>query len=304
MTEASKGLQQKKYFSAGDWHEYALLDSGNGAKLERWGGVLLDRPDPQALWSPAAPELWKDADAAYSRSRNGGGSWRFSRSLPDSWVIGYRDLRFIVKPTGFKHTGLFPEQAVNWDWITEQIKVRVAAGAPPRVLNLFAYTGGATVAAAAAGAAVTHVDSAKGMVRWAGENIQASGLQDRSVRYIVDDVFKFVSREIRRGSVYDGIIMDPPSYGRGANGEKWLLEEHLLRLLQDCAALFSSKPAFMIVNTYTTGLSPLVLQNLLQEVCLSRFGGGSDCRELVIPEAQGRLLPCGVTGRWYAADAK
>ena len=276
-------------FLADGWKDYALLDAGNGMKLERWKDVTLLRPDPQAVWSMEEHE----ADAVYHRSASGGGHWEYRSELPESWRIRYRDLKFIVRPTGFKHTGLFPEQAVNWDFMADRVKAR---GSACSVLNLFAYTGGATCALARAGASVVHVDAAKGMVAWAKENAQESGLSEAPIRYIVDDCVKFVKRELRRGRRYDGILMDPPSYGRGPDGEMWKIENDLWPLVQDCAALLSDSPAFFLINSYTTGLAPSVLANVLKTALPE---GTVRAEEVGLPIRRGGLvLPCGATGRW------
>jgi 23S rRNA (cytosine1962-C5)-methyltransferase len=281
---------------AQDWEDYELLDSGDGMKLERWGDAILARPDPQVIW-PRAVE-WKNWDAWYHRSSKGGGRWEFRKSLPESWTIRYRKLVFKIAPTGFKHTGLFPEQAVNWDWCGGQIQAAVEQGRAVSVLNLFGYTGAATVAAAAAGASVCHVDAAKGMVEWCRENARLSKLADAPIRYIVDDCVAFVKREIRRGRKYDALIMDPPSYGHGAAGEVWKLEEHLWPLLQDCRALLSDQPLFFLVNTYTTGLSPTALGNVMSRL-LSSKGGKLRAGEVGLPITRDQLvLPCGIYGRW------
>jgi len=282
---------------AQDWQDYELLDTGNGEKLERWGDVILRRPDPQIIWPLVSEnDAWRKADGHYHRSNSGGGQWTFRKTLPERWSIAYGPLRFHIKPTNFKHTGLFPEQAVNWSWIMDTIR---SANRPIRVLNLFAYTGGATVAAAAAGADVCHVDAAKGMVQWAKENAQLSGLQDAPIRYITDDVFKFVQREQRRERQYDAIIMDPPSYGRGPNGEMWKLEENLFPFLESCMSILSDKPLFILINSYTTGISPTVLRNLLHMSIGRKFGGTIDCGEIGLPITRSRLtLPCGIYGRW------
>ena len=281
-------------FLAENWKDYVLLDAGNGKKLERWTPFTLLRPDPTAVWE--MPE--HSADAEYHRSQNGGGSWSFSKALPESWNIQYRDLTFLVRPTGFKHTGLFPEQAVNWDWM-RQILTDFAfrhPGSRPRVLNLFAYTGGATLSCAASGAEVVHVDAAKGIVQWAKSNASASGLEDAPIRYIVDDCVKFVKRELRRGNRYNGILMDPPSYGRGPTGELWKIEDSLYALVRDCVSLLSDDPAFFLINSYTTGLSASVLRNILQ-VALPE--GNTDAQEVGLPILSRRLvLPCGCSGRW------
>lgn len=282
---------------ADQWKEYELIDTGSGERLERWGDVLLRRPDPQIIW-PLEEETnkWRKADAIYHRSETGGGRWEFRRKLPERWSISYKDLRFYIRPTNFKHTGLFPEQAANWDWIIEKIQ---KANRPIRLLNLFAYTGGATVAAAYAGAEVVHVDAAKGMVQWAKENLQLSGLEDRPVRFITDDVFKFVQREIRRGRKYDAIIMDPPSYGRGPKGELWKLEDNLYPFLESCMEVLADEPLFFLINSYTTGLSPLVLTNLLTLTLTMRFGGKIAAGEIALPiQASRLLLPAGIVARW------
>ena len=281
---------------ARDWRDYELLDAGDGMKLERWGDVVLARPDPQVIW-PGADE-WKKWDAWYHRSNKGGGRWEYRRKVPESWTIRYRELTFKISPTGFKHTGLFPEQAVNWDWCSEQIKAAKSKVREVSVLNLFGYTGAATVAAAAAGASVCHVDAAKGMVEWCRENARLSKLADAPIRYIVDDCVAFVKREIRRGRKYDAIIMDPPSYGHGSGGEVWKLEEHLWPLLEDCRALLSDQPLFFLLNTYTTGLSPTALGNVMRRL-LSSKGGKFSTGEVGLPITEGNLvLPCGIYGRW------
>lgn len=272
-----------------NWKDYELLDCGNGMRLEKWGKYILSRPDPVALWEPSSPALWSKADAVYHRSKSGGGHWDIS-SLPQQWIISYDSLRFIVKPMGFKHTGVFPEQSVNWDWAADLIR---NAGRPIKVLNLFSYTGGATISAAAAGASVCHVDAAKGIVAHAKENAAASGLQNAPIRWIVDDCRKFIAREARRGNTYDAIIMDPPSYGRGANGEVWKLEEDLYSFLLECTAVLSDKPLFVLLNSYTAGLSPKTGEYAL--ACALKGRGatvsadeiGLKCRE------SGRVLPCG-----------
>ena len=274
-----------------DWKDYELIDTSDGERLERWGKYVLIRPDPQVLWKNAkSSRLWTRADAGYRRSSSGGGAWSENR-LPASWTISYRDLVFRIKPMGFKHTGLFPEQAANWDWFSDLIR---AAGRPIRVLNLFAYTGGATVAAARAGASVCHVDAAKGMVAAAKENAALSGLADAPIRYIVDDCQKFVEREIRRGNTYDGIIMDPPSYGRGPTGEVWKIEESVDALVALTAKVLSPTPLFFLLNSYTTGLSPSAMK-YITEMRLGRvFGGKSEARELGLPVSEtGSVLPCG-----------
>ncbi|THF81189.1 class I SAM-dependent methyltransferase [Cohnella fermenti] len=282
---------------ASEWKDYELLDTGNGEKLERWGEYVLRRPDPQILW-PLQKETanWRQADGHYFRSSSGGGQWQFKKTLPERWTLQYGPLKFHIKPTNFKHTGLFPEQAVNWSWMMNRVK---NAGRPIRVLNLFAYTGGATVAAASAGAEVCHVDAAKGMVQWAKENAELSGLESAPIRYITDDVFKFVQREQRRGRQYDAIIMDPPSYGRGPGGEMWKLEENLFPFLESCVNILSDNPLFVLVNSYTTGFSPTVLYNMLHMSIGRKYGGVIDCGEVGLPiTASGLSLPCGIYGRW------
>ena len=285
-------------YLASGWKAYEILDAGNGDKLERWGDVTLLRPDPQAVWTMDGAE--RRADAVYHRSASGGGHWEYKKQLPEQWTIAYRDLTFVVRPTGFKHTGLFPEQAVNWDWMRRQIEAHSArTGRRTKVLNLFAYTGGATCACAKAGAEVAHVDAAKGMVAWAKDNAAASGLEAAPIRYIVDDCVKFVKREIRRGNHYDGILMDPPSYGRGPTGEMWKIENDLYPLVLLCAELLSDDPCFFLINSYTTGLAPTVLSNVLK---LAVNGGHAEADEIGLPIARGSLvLPCGASGRWTNA---
>lgn len=281
-----------------DWKDYELIDCGGGEKLERWGGYTLVRPDPQAIWStPRSHPGWRGPDARYARASTGGGAWE-KKDLPERWSVGYRDLTFNIKPMNFKHTGLFPEQAANWDFARAQIK---AAGRSISVLNLFAYTGGATVACAAAGASVCHVDAAKGMVGWARENAKSSGLEQAPIRWIIDDCGKFVEREIRRGRRYDAIIMDPPSYGRGPSGEIWKLEENLYPFVELVAGVLSDRPLFVIVNSYTTGLSPSVLTYILERIITTKYGGHTRSDELGLPVSEtGLALPCGATGRWTA----
>ncbi len=278
------------------WTDYELLDCGSGEKLERWGDKLLRRPDPQAIWhTPRTHKGWRQPDARYSRSSTGGGQWA-DKSVPQRWQIHYKDLTFNVGLMNFKHTGVFPEQAANWDFARERIQ---KAGRPVSVLNLFAYTGGATIACAAAGASVCHVDAARGMVQWAKENAKSSGLEDKPIRWIVDDCAKFVEREIRRGRKYDAVIMDPPSYGRGPSGEVWKLEENLYPFVELVAGVLSDDPLFVILNSYTTGLSPSVLTYILQTVIGGKFGGHTVSDELGLPvTATGLALPCGSTGRW------
>ena len=280
---------------ASDWNDYQILDMANGEKLEKWNNITLVRPDPQIIWKQKTyPEKWKKADAKYSRSNTGGGAWNYNKKLPSAWQVKYKDLVFNIKPMGFKHTGLFPEQAVNWDWMINKIK---GANKEIKVLNLFAYTGGATVACLSAGASVCHVDSSKGMVSWAKENVTSSGLQDRKVRYIVDDVVKFVNREIRRGNKYDAIIMDPPSYGRGTNGEVWKFEDNIYDLVELCSKVLTDKPLFFLINSYTTGISSMVLENILKLNihAKGKFSNG----EIGIPMQNSNVvLPCGIYGRW------
>ena len=278
------------------WKDYEVLDTSGGEKLERWGKYVLVRPDPQVIWNtPKDDPLWRKYDARYARSSTGGGKWANLR-LPEHWQVKYRELTFNVKPMNFKHTGVFPEQASNWDFIMETIR---GAGRPINALNLFAYTGGATLACAAAGASVCHVDAAKGMVAWAKENAKSSGLEDRPIRWIVDDCAKFVEREIRRGRRYDAIIMDPPSYGRGPSGEIWKLEENLWPFVQLVSQVLSDKPLFVIINSYTTGLAPSVVGYIMDSIFTKRFGGHSECGELGLPvKDSGLVLPCGSTGRW------
>ena len=278
------------------WKDYEVIDTSDGEKLERWGKYILVRPDPQVIWStPRKNHLWRAYDARYARSTSGGGKWSQNR-LPERWQIQYGPLTFNVKPMNFKHTGVFPEQASNWDFIRQQVE---HAGRPLNVLNLFAYTGGATLAAAAAGASVCHVDAAKGMVSWARENARSSGLESAPIRWIVDDCAKFVEREIRRGKRYDAVIMDPPSYGRGPSGEIWKLEKDLYPFLQLVAGVLSDNPVFFIINSYTTGLAPSVLGYLLDSIVSSKYGGGTVCDELGLPVTEsGLTLPCGAAGRW------
>ena len=281
---------------ATNWKDYKILDMANGEKLENWGGYTLVRPDPQIIWkNKSFPDKWKNANATYKRSKTGGGAWSYRTKLPASWQIKYGNLVFNIKPMGFKHTGLFPEQAVNWDWMMYKIK---NSRRPIKVLNLFAYTGGATVACLAAGASVCHVDSSKGMVAWAKENVISSNLQDKPVRYIVDDVIKFVQREIRRGNTYDAIIMDPPSYGRGTSGEVWQFEENIADLVELCTKILSNKPLFFLINSYTTGISPEVLSNILK-INLNKYNGKITSGEIGLPmKSSNLLLPCGIFGRW------
>ena len=280
---------------ANNWKDYEILDMANGEKLERWRDVVLIRPDPQIIWNKKEhEEKWKTANAIYNRSKTGGGSWQYKKKMPSEWKIKYKDLTFNIKPMGFKHTGLFPEQAVNWDWMMEKIK---SAKRDIKVLNLFAYTGGATVACLSAGASVCHVDSSKGMVSWAKENVISSRLKDRPVRYIVDDVVKFVNREIRRGNKYDAIIMDPPSYGRGAKGEVWRFEDDITDLVELCTKVLSKKPLFFLINSYTTGISAKVLENILR--INIKNDGIFESGEVGLPMKDSKLvLPCGIYGKW------
>ena len=282
-----------------DWKDYELLDCSEGERLERWGKVILIRPDPQIIWStPKDHPMWKHADARYVRSSQGGGHWEYRRELPEFWKINYKDLTFKISPTGFKHTGLFPEQAVNWDMMREKIKAAKAEGREVRVLNLFAYTGGATVAAASAGASVCHVDAAKGMVHWARENAELSSLNEKPIRWIVDDCKKFVEREIRRGSKYDAVILDPPSYGRGPGGEVWKLEEHVYELVSLVSEVLTEEPLFVLLNSYTTGLSASTMAYVLGSA-MKKFGGKVEAEEIGLPVTQsGMALPCGSSAIW------
>ncbi|MBR1693028.1 MAG: class I SAM-dependent methyltransferase [Lachnospiraceae bacterium] len=286
---------------ADQWKDYEVIDTSNGEKLERWGSYILLRPDPQVIWNtPRKAKEWKRLNGHYHRSSKGGGEWEFF-DLPKEWQVQYRDLTFRLKPFSFKHTGLFPEQAVNWDWCRERI-VSAKKENPNReikVLNLFAYTGGATISAAAAGAKVTHVDASKGMVTWAKENAAASHLENAPIRYLVDDCVKFVEREIRRGNTYDGIIMDPPSYGRGPKGEIWKIEDSVFSFMQLAAQLLSEDALFYLINSYTTGLQPAVLSYMLSTVLKTRHGGSAEAEEIGLPVREsGLVLPCGASGRW------
>ena len=287
---------------ADKWTDYEVIDCSKGEKLERWGEYLLVRPDPQVIWdTPRTDGRWKKKNGHYHRSSKGGGEWEFFH-LPQEWSIEYRSLTFRLKPFSFKHTGLFPEQAVNWDWFSSIIKdARTKAPDKPfKVLNLFAYTGGATLAAAAAGASVTHVDASKGMVSWAKENAIASGLSDAPIRWLVDDCVKFVEREIRRGNTYDGIIMDPPSYGRGPKGEIWKIEENIFPFICLAAKLLSKDARFFLVNSYTTGLQPAVLTYMIHTALVPQFGGHVESSEIGLPvTTSGLVLPCGASGRWF-----
>ena len=281
---------------ADQWQDFELIDCSRGEKLERWGDQILVRPDPQAIWdTPRTNPLWNNPSARYSRSRTGGGHWD-KNSVPDAWKLRYKELTFQVRPMNFKHTGLFPEQASNWDYIMEKVR---GAGRPVSVLNLFAYSGGSTLAAAKAGASVCHVDAAKGMVQWGKENAEASGVIDRPIRWIVDDCVKFVEREIRRGRTYDAIIMDPPSYGRGPGGEVWKLEDNIWGFVSLCSRVLSAKPLFVIINSYTTGLSAGTVGYIAESIFTKKYGGGSESRELGLPVTEsGLVLPCGASCRW------
>ena len=286
-----------------EWKDYECLDAGNGEKLERWGDVILRRPDPQAIWTvDIYDQSWKNVDGHYFRSRKGGGEWKFYKKLPDHWTISYKELTFKVSPTNFKHTGLFPEQATNWDYMMDKIR---KANRPIKVLNLFAYTGGATMACSAAGAEeVVHVDASKGMVSWAKENRDLSLLEDHKIRFIVDDCLKFVAREERRGRKYDAIIMDPPSYGRGPNGEVWKFEDNIYKLIEACTKILSEEPLFFLINSYTTGISSTVLENILKTTLLPLYPNGKiEAGEVGLPITKNHLvLPCGIYGRWESHD--
>ena len=286
-------------YLAENWKDYELLDTSDGERLERWGKYILIRPDPQVIWKGKREhKLWNKADGIYRRSKSGGGAW-IKNDVPEKWTINYGDMTFNLKPMGFKHTGLFPEQAANWDWFSELIRKRRAQGKEVKVLNLFAYTGGATVAAAKAGASVVHVDASKGMVQCAKENMASSGLENAPVRYIVDDCRKFVEREIRRGNKYDGIIMDPPSYGRGPGGEVWKLEDAVCDFVRLCEQLISDDPLFMLINSYTTGLSALTMGYVLNVEVVKKHGGRAETAEVALPVTQTKgFLPCGASARW------
>ena len=285
---------------ADNWKDYEVIDTSSGEKLERWGDFFLVRPDPQVIWNTDKKHYgWKKFNGHYHRSSKGGGEWEF-KNLPQEWSIKYGELTFNLKPFSFKHTGLFPEQAVNWDWFTALIK---NAKRPIRILNLFAYTGGATVAALAAGAEVVHVDASKGMIAWAKENVASSGLADRSIRYITDDVKKFVAREARRQRQYDAIIMDPPSYGRGPSGELWKIEDELYPLILECMKILSDKPLFFLINSYTTGLCTTVLSNILEITMRKKFSGTVTADEIGLPiQNSSLILPCGISARWQANE--
>lgn len=284
---------------ANNWKDYEIIDMANGEKLERWNNIVLIRPDPQIIWKNRQfPNKWKSADARYCRSNEGGGHWEYKAKIPTSWQISYKNLTFNIKPMGFKHTGIFPEQAVNWEWMMEKIKSKKKKEI--KVLNLFAYTGGATVACLSAGASVCHVDSSKGMVAWAKENVETSGLKDKKVRYIVDDVKKFVNREIRRGNTYDAVIMDPPSYGRGSNGEIWKFEDNIEELISLCIQILSDEPVFFLINSYTTGISSMVIENILKSNMKKKIATGKfENGEIGLPMTDSDLiLPCGIYARW------
>lgn len=285
---------------ANNWKDYEILDMSDGEKLERWGDIILIRPDPQIIWKEKTFESkWKTAFARYSRSSTGGGSWEYKKKIPESWQVKYKNLTFNIKPMGFKHTGLFPEQAVNWDWMINKIKLQ---NREIKVLNLFAYTGGATVACLSAGASVCHVDSSKGMVSWARENVNSSGLGEKPVRFMIDDVTKFVQREIRRGNKYDAIIMDPPSYGRGKSGEVWQFENNISDLVSLCSEVLTDNPLFFLINSYTTGISSKVLENILS-LKLERIKGKLSSGEIGLPMKDSNLvLPCGIYGRWESSN--
>ncbi|MEG1994651.1 MAG: class I SAM-dependent methyltransferase [Oscillospiraceae bacterium] len=283
---------------AKNWKEFEVIDTSDGEKLERWGDVTLARPDPQIIWKTPKDKAWKNADARYVRSTKGGGEWTQNNIKSEFWTINYGKLKFKISPTGFKHTGLFPEQAVNWDFIDEKIRT---AGREISVLNLFAYTGGATLAAANAGARVCHVDASKGMVKWAKENAELSKLSDKPIRWIVDDCLKFIEREARRGNKYDAIIMDPPSYGRGPNGEIWKLEDSVFELVSACTEILSDNPLFFILNSYTTGLSPSVMEYLLGVTVGKKFSGEVSSSEIGLPVKKSNfVLPCGSTAIWQS----
>lgn len=287
---------------ANEWMDYELIDCSDGEKLERWGKYVLLRPDPQIIWNTGSLyHKYKDSiDAVYHRSSKGGGYWENLKSVPSEWNICYKDLKFHIKQMGFKHTGLFPEQAVNWDFMMDKIK---RANRPIKVLNLFAYTGGASVACLKSGAHVTHVDSSRGMVEWCKENVRMNGLEAAPIRYLVDDVLKFVEREIRRGNKYDAIVMDPPSYGRGANKEVWNIEKDLTHLIELCMEILSDRPLFFLINSYTTGLSATTLANVLEVSVKEKYHGKISSGEVGLPIRNSRLvLPCGIYGRWESDE--
>ncbi len=283
------------------WKDYECIDAGNGEKLERWGNIILRRPDPQAMWETKQDEAWEKADGYYHRSTKGGGYWDFNTKLPEYWTVTYQDLTFKVNPTNFKHTGLFPEQATNWDFMMNKIK---KANRPIKVLNLFAYTGGATMACAKAGAEVVQVDASKGMTQWAKENMKLCNLENQTIRFIVDDCLKFVKREYRRGHKYDAIVMDPPSYGRGPNKEVWKFEKNIAILLEACLKILSDKPLFLLINSYTTGVSNIVLGNMLKTSMLPLYPNGTiETGEIGLQVTKNNLiLPCGIYGKWESND--
>jgi 23S rRNA (cytosine1962-C5)-methyltransferase len=296
----STAVERPALIVANRWEDYRLLDAGNGMKQEKWGPYTLVRPDPQIIWPRRVGRPWENYDGLYHRSETGGGRWEYRRELPEYWKIKYGSLTFKIHPTSFKHTGLFPEQAVNWDWFSDKIRAAKKGGRDVQVLNLFGYTGAATCAAAAAGASVCHVDAAEGMVKWCRENATLSGLGEAPIRYITDDCLKYVRREIKRGRFYDAIIMDPPTYGRGSGGEMWKLEDSLWELLLECRRVLSEKPVFFLINAYTARLSPTVVTNLLSEL-MREYGGKITGGEVGLPiEADGKTLPCGIYGRWEA----
>ena len=284
-----------------EWVDYECIDAGNGEKLERWGNVILRRPDPQAMWYTDDYSKWKKVDGFYHRSKSGGGNWEFFSKLDEFWTIDYKGLTFKVSPTGFKHTGLFPEQAVNWDFMMDKIK---NSNRKIKVLNLFSYTGGATMACSKAGADVVQVDASKGMTEWAKENMRLSHLENNSIRFIVDDCLKFVQREARRGNKYDAIVMDPPSYGRGPNKEVWKFEDNIYKLIEACMEILSDKPLFFLINSYTTGVSSVVLENILKTTVLKKYPDGIvDSGDIGLPITNNNLvLPCGIYGRYQSND--
>ena len=285
------------------WKSFECIDAGNGEKLERWGNYILRRPDPQAMWITEFDDKWNKVDGYYHRSSRGGGYWDFNVKLPDYWTVNYKNLVFKVNPTNFKHTGLFPEQAVNWDFMMDKIISRISKGKEVKVLNLFAYTGAASMACASAGASVVQVDSSKGMTEWAKENKHLCGLDDAPIRFIVDDVVKFVQREFRRGHKYDGIVMDPPSYGRGPNKEVWKFEKNMTFLLEEIMKIVSDDPLFLLINSYTTGISNIVLYNMLKKMMLSKYPNGKvDSGEVGLEISNGMILPCGIYGMWESND--
>jgi len=286
-----------------EWDDYECIDACNGEKLERWGNIILRRPEPQAMWSGNFDSKWDNVDGFYHRSSSGGGYWDFKGSLPDFWTVSYKDLKFKVTPTNFKHTGLFPEQATNWDFMMNKISKAVKSGREVNVLNLFSYTGAASMACAKAGAKVVQVDSSRGMTEWAKENMHLCGLDDASIRFIVDDVIKFVQREYRRGHKYDGIVMDPPSYGRGPNKEVWKFEKNMTFLLEEVIKIMSDEPLFLLINSYTTGISNIVLSNMIKTMVLPIYPGKVDSGEVGLRVSHNNLvLPCGIYGRWESND--